>query len=67
MYIITLEVEPKILNEQKPNSIYIGLHQGSQGHEKSWEMKIGLPGLEKSRKIDKWRKVMEKSWNLRFP
>ena len=30
-------------------------------------MKIGFPGLEKSWKIDKWGKVMEKSWNLRFP
>ena len=43
------------------------LVQGSHSHEKSWKMKIGFPGLEKLWKIDKWGKVMEKSWNLRFP
>ena len=30
-----------------------------KSHVKSWKMKIGFPGLEKSWKRDKWGKVME--------
>ena len=38
--------------------------QGSYSHEKSWDLKIRLPDVEKLWIFGKMAEVMEKSWNF---
>ena len=40
------------------------VHTVMKSHEKSWNLKMHFPGLEKSWILGKIAKVMEKSWNF---
>ena len=42
------------------------VHTVMKSHEKSWNLKIHFPGLEKSWILGKMAEVMEKSWNFIF-
>ena len=41
--------------------MYIRVHTVMESHEKSWNLKMDFPGLEKSWNLGKMTKVMEKS------
>ena len=45
---------------------HISVCQGSYGHEKSWNLKMHFPDLEKLWISGKIAEVMEKSWNFIF-
>ena len=40
------------------------VHTVMKSHEKSWNLKMHFPGLEKSWILGKIAEVMEKSWNF---
>ena len=40
--------------------------QGSYGHEKSWNLKMDFPDLEKSLILRIMAEIVEKSWNFIF-
>ena len=46
-------------------NLYIDrVHTVMKSHEKSWNLKMHFPGLEKSWILGKIAEVMEKSWNF---
>ena len=54
------------VTEQLPLTIVKIITQGSYCHEKSWNLKMHFPGLEKSWILGKMVEVMEESWNFIF-
>ena len=45
-------------------ALFVRVHTVMKSHEKSWNLKMHFPGLEKSWILGKMAEIMEKSWNF---